>query len=147
MRRTIVFAGGWLAAVVASALLGLSVIAGPTGPPLTPADITDALARGTASPPPPSVRETTGPSPAVTSAGVRRYFTSAGGTVWATCTGGLVSLSAVTPSQGYQIHDRDLGPATSARVSFRLDVRHGHAAEYELNVTCAGEPQGHWDVN
>lgn len=142
------FAGGWLAAVVASALLGLSVIGAPADSPLTPADVTDALARGAASPPPASsAPETTGASPSTTATGARRYFASAGGTVWATCTGGLVSLSAVTPSQGYQIHDRDLGPAANARVSFRLDVHRGHAAEYELNVTCAGEPQGQWDAN
>src|SRR5688500_972916 len=118
MRRTIVFAGGWLAAVVAGALLGMSVIGGSAAEaPLTPQDVTDALARGEASPssPSPSLPSAAPPSPSPSSSagtaatGQRRYFTSPGGTVWATCAGNVVTLSAVTPRQGYQIHDRQLG--------------------------------------
>lgn len=141
-------AAGWLAAVVAGAVIGiaaLSAIGGTaTDAPLSQQDIADALARPPASgvpvPPAPPTTAT------ATATGNRRYFSNAGGTLWASCAGGQVTLSALTPNQGFRIDDKQVGPAASARVRFKQDVRRGHAAEYEVTVTCSGGvPQGQLD--
>jgi len=146
VRRTIWFAAGWLAAVVAGAVIGMSALGAiggtATDAPLSQQDIANALAgpATSAAPVPPA------PPVSATATGNRGYFSNAGGTLWATCVGGQVTLSALTPNQGYRIDDKQVGPASSARVRFKQDVRRGHAAEFEVRVTCAGGvPQGQVD--
>jgi hypothetical protein len=143
VRRTIVVAAGWLAAVAAGAVIGigaLGAIGGSgTDAPLSQQDIANALARpATSAAPAPDT-----PPASAAATGNRSYFSNAGGTFWASCVGDQVTLSALTPNQGYRIDQKQVGPAPTARVRFKQDVRRGHAAEYEVTVVCAGGvPQG-----
>ncbi len=158
MRREIVIAVGWLGAVAAAAVVGIATI-GPLGgdasgdPPLSQRDIDDSLrelgAQTSTTPSPPAPTGTRSAAPGPTSSprtassdASRTYMSEVGGTFWASCTGGLVTINSVSPRQGYRVDGKQLGPAPTAWVNFKLDARHGHSTEYSIAVTCVnGAPR------
>jgi hypothetical protein len=148
MRRGLVIAAGWVGAVVAAAAFGITTVsalgAGSTASgPLSQQQVSDRLTRGSAVPPPSATapgQPTTGPS-ATTSPTVyaaRQYFTTSGGSLWATCTGGQATVDTMTPRQGYRLDSSDKGPATTVWVQFKQDSDHGHNSDYHVTVTCVG---------
>jgi hypothetical protein len=137
----LVIAAAWVAAVAAAAVFGVAAVAAlagtGAGTPLSQREVSDRLAQ-TSSPAPGG---STGggqsaPLPS-TSAGARQYFATSGGGVWASCSGDLATLQS-TPRPGYRLDGSQPGPAPSAWVKFKLDVRRGHSNEYMVTVTCAG---------
>ena len=147
MPKRIALAAGWIAAIAAAATIGVATIGalrgGSDDAPLSLEQVNNALARPssakpvatTASPPPSSVQ---------TSSSVRKYISNPGGTLWASCAGDLATLSSISPSEGFRVDDKLLGPAPAAWVKFKVDVQHGHATEYTVTVDCpAGTPQDH----
>jgi len=141
VRRGPIIAAGWVGAVAAAAVFGLTTIsalgagAGPGGP-LTEQEVSDRLAQtppttqtGLASPGP-------RPSPTTGAVSARQYFTTSGGGVWASCAGGQARLETMTPRQGFRLDGSDAGPATAAWVRFKQDVEHGHGTEYQVTITC-----------
>ena len=53
-----------------------------------------------------------------------RVLTSDGGTVVASCSGGLVTLVSWSPAQGYHVVQADRGPAKTVTVRFSDDREH-----------------------
>lgn len=151
VRRGLVIAAGWAGAVATAAAFGLATIsalgagAGPSGP-LSQREVSERLTQASPTPlgsPTKSGEGTPAPSTtAATGAAQRQYFTTSGGGVWASCTGTIATLDSMTPRQGFRLDGYDKGPAATAWVRFKLDVRHGHDDEYQVTVTCPeGVPQ------
>jgi hypothetical protein len=154
VRRGVVIAAGWGAAVGAAALAGVASIdtlAGSAGGgPLSQQQVADRLAHASssasrpASPPAssgasePAASPTTGTGPSTGPSPTRQYYTTSGGSLWATCTGDSVTLDTMAPRPGYRIDGFQPGPASAAWVKFKVDVSRGHATEYLVTVTCAG---------
>lgn len=151
MRRGLVIAAGWGAAVGAAALAGVASIdalaGSKQGGPLTPEQVADRLAHasqsaaslptpgassGTATKPGTGTEPGTGPSPA------RQYYTTSGGSLWVTCAGDVARLDTMAPRPGYRLDGSQPGPAQTAWARFKADVSHGHATEYLVTVTCPG---------
>jgi hypothetical protein len=138
VRRGLIIAAGWVGAVVASTVLGVFSIstlggAGKSGP-LSQRQVSDRLAH--TSPGPDGTPTGAATSPAASANTARRYFTTSGGSLWASCTAGLATLDTVTPRSGYRLDGWERGPASSAWVQFKVDVEHGHGAEYRVTITC-----------
>ena len=156
MRRGVVIAAGWGAAVGAAALAGVASIdtlAGSAGGgPLSQQQVADRLARASlqpsgsaattpsagASPTAPEASSGTGTSPGPLPSTARRYYTTSGGSLWVTCTGDVATLDTMAPRAGYRIDGFQAGPAQTAWVRFKVDVSRGHATEYLVTVTCPG---------
>jgi hypothetical protein len=136
---------GWIGAIVTAAVFGLMTVsalgggAGPTG--LSQQEVSDRLARVSAAPTPSATGQPApGPSsaPTGTANAARQYFTTSGGSLWATCTGGQATVDTMTPRQGYRLDSYDKGPATTVWVRFQQDSDHGHDNQYHVTVTCTG---------
>jgi hypothetical protein len=147
----LLLAGAVLAVVGATAALSLLGGAfGLGGQPLSEADVQRSLAQpATAAPaaspghrtspvtrphrhasaPPPSRPPTQAPAPSPASG----QFASSGGTVFASCLSGRVTLTSWIPAQGYQTDGASRGPAGSAWVKFKSGGQ-----ELTVTVTCAG---------
>ena len=152
MRRGVVIAAGWGAAVGAAALAGVASIdtlAGSAGGgPLSQQQVADRLASasrsasqpssGGASAPAASPSAGTEPSTGAGPSPARKYYTTSGGSLWATCTGDSATLDTMAPRPGYRIDGFQPGPAPAAWVKFKVDVSRGHATEYLVTVTCPG---------
>ncbi|GAA1705690.1 hypothetical protein [Nonomuraea bangladeshensis] len=127
----------WAAtAVVATgtslAVLGLvgTGVTGASGHVLSEEDVAAALATAT-------VRAAATPAAAPESSRQGRLIRSAGGTVIASCDGGLVTLRSWSPAQDYSVDGVEPGPAAEAKVEF--EPREGE--EIELTIGCsAGRP-------
>ena len=144
MPKRIALTAGWIAAMAAAATIGVATIGalrgGSDDPPLSQEQVNNALDRPSSTKPPAS----TPSASAQASSPVRKYISNLGGTLWASCTGDLATLSSISPNQGFRVDDKLLGPARAAWVKFKLDVQHGHATEYTVTVDCpAGTPQDH----
>ncbi|MFJ8689025.1 septum formation initiator [Micromonospora wenchangensis] len=143
-RRTLLATAGWLAAAVLATLIGVAAIrlvgesiTGTPGGVRSQAEVERALAAPEPTPSAPvasaSSSPTAGPS---TTPGLRRSFSTPGGTAVAECVGSEVRLVSWAPAQGYRVKDVDRGPDDDAEVTFT-----GPAGEFEVNVGCiGGEP-------
>jgi hypothetical protein len=145
--KRIALTAGWIAALAAAATIGVATVGalrgGSDDPPLSQEQVNNALAGPSSRKPADSAASEPSPS-AQTSSSVRKYISSPGGTLWASCTGDLATLSSISPNQGYRVDDKLLGPAAAAWVKFKVDVQSGHATEYTVTVDCpAGTPQDH----
>lgn len=146
MRRGVAIAAGWGAAVGAAALAGVASVDMLAGADhsraLSPQQVTDRLAHASRSPgsgaitPTPGASPGTGTSPSTGTSPTRQYYTTSGGSLWVTCSGGTVTMDTIAPRPGYRIDGSQPGPAQSASVRFKVDVAHGHATEYLVTVTC-----------
>jgi hypothetical protein len=84
----------------------------------------------------PTATATATAAPPVDSA-TRRVLATAGGTIVASCTGGLVTMHSWSPAQGFRSDHAEPGPATTASIRFKADGN-----DVRIQVTCvAGEPQ------
>jgi hypothetical protein len=149
VRKGLVIAASWVAAVAAGAVLGvatISTVAGSTerSRPLSQREVsgrlsqTPQVSQGATTP---SRSEPVQP-PTATAGAARQYFTTSGGSLWASCADGRVTVETTTPRPGFRLDGSDRGPANEAWVRFKVDVEHGHATEYHVTVTCiAGVPQ------
>jgi hypothetical protein len=149
MRRGMVIGAGWVGAVVAAATFGLTTVsalrqsAGP-GEPLSQQEVGRRLAQASGAPSATgSGQATTPPVMATPNAqAARQYFTTSGGSLWATCTDGQATVDTMTPRQGYRLDSYDKGPATTVWVKFKQESDHGHNSELHVTVTCVkGLPQ------
>jgi hypothetical protein len=151
MRRGLVIGAGWVGAMVAAATFGITTVSAlrasaGSGEPLSQQEVSRRL--GQESNPPTDTtgpgQPTTGPSDTATptAQAARQYFTTSGGSLWATCTNGQASVDTMTPRQGYRLDSYDKGPSTTVWVKFKQDTDHGHSSEYHVTVTCVdGIPQ------
>lgn len=112
------------AAVAVLGLLGGS-LAGAGGHVMSGEEVHAALA-GAPSPP---------VSPGVPSraAGQAKVISTAGGTVIASCEGGLVQVRSWSPAQGYAVDDVDAEPDDTVKVEFESD----NAEDVEVEIGCA----------
>jgi hypothetical protein len=143
-----VIAAGWVGAVAAAATFGITTVSalrdGPaSGEPLSQQDVSRRLAQVSAAPGPSNTgpgQPTTQPSATATPTGLaeRQYFTTSGGSLWATCSDGLAAVDTMTPRQGYRLDSYDKGPSTTVWVRFKQESDHGHNSEYHVTVTCVG---------
>ncbi|GIH11913.1 hypothetical protein [Rugosimonospora africana] len=149
MRRGIVIAAVWVAALAGATIAGVasvSTLGGTGGEPLSQHDVENRLARTSPSPDEQASPARSGAPPSASgpaaSSPVRRYFPTTGGSLWATCGGGTATLDTMTPRSGYRLDGSSAGPAETAWVRFKVDVEHGHADEYRVTVVCRdGVPQ------
>jgi hypothetical protein len=139
MRRWGLAAVAWVVAAVATTFVGIAAveslgdgILGSPEQPLSRGNVESQLAAApqptastaaapvlpsdTPSQPPVAAPSTTTGSPKST-----RVLTSDGGTIVASCDGGLVTLVSWSPAQGYQVVQADRGPAKSVTVRFNDD--------------------------
>jgi hypothetical protein len=148
VRRGVVIAAGWGAAVGAAALAGVASIdtlAGSAGGgPLSQQQVADRLAHASpsassgASAPTPEASPSTGTQPSTAASPARQYYTTSGGSLWASCTGDSATLDTMAPRPGFRLDGSQPGPAPTAWVRFKVDVSRGHATEYLVTVTCPG---------
>ena len=139
-------AAGWLGAAVLAVLVGLGAVSvigngltsdGST-PALSAADVDRQLREATPAPSA-SAPAPTGTSPAGTEPTAE---STRGGTVVARCVGTQAEIVAMSPAQGFAVHEKDQGPQDDAEGEFR-----GSADEHDrvkITVTCAG---GHPSVS
>jgi hypothetical protein len=130
----------WVVAVSVALVVGLTAVGaigsgllGAAQQPMTPAQVTAALA--STDPPAPVAPAPAAPS-AAPAAAAPDVIATAGGTVLAHCTAGVAEVVSATPAQGFRVQteSEDGGP----RVRFRA----GHE-RYEVNVRCvAGRAVG-----
>jgi serine/threonine-protein kinase len=145
----------------AVAALGLvsGALTGTSGQVLTQGEARAALATLTRSPPP-SAAPTSPPQPgattppgATTSPGATtqpgtpegattepgtpegEFIRTPGGTVIASCSGGLVTLRSWSPAQGHSVDGVEPGPAREAEVEFEAD----EGEDVELRLGCSGD--------
>jgi hypothetical protein len=114
------------AAVAVLGLLGNGLTGSDShvlGPEEVRAELATATTRGAAT-----------PAPAATQTGQSRLIRSAGGTVIASCDGGLVTLRSWSPAQDYKVDGVEPGPAGEAKVEFEPD----EGEEVELTIVCSG---------
>lgn len=138
-RRTLIAAGGWLAAVVVATLIGMGGIR-LIGDSLTttPGGVLDQedVARALAVSPSPSVSPSPVGTPAASSsppAGQQRSFSSTGGSVIAGCRNGKPYLVTWSASPGYTITQHET-ESEHAEVRFE-----GSGGRFEIRVTCSGD--------
>ncbi|HKA68027.1 MAG TPA: hypothetical protein VKG85_02795 [Actinomycetes bacterium] len=145
---------GWVA--VTAAAFGISMaavtlvgssIGDPVANPLSAEQVRRQLelAGATASPSDSSTTEPTGPATGPTTGtrkptdgpsqpaadGQRKLLSSAGGTVIARCTGGLVKLESWSPANGFRTNHVDSGPDTTAEIEFESEHD-----RYKLEISC-----------
>jgi hypothetical protein len=142
-RRSLLVAAGWLGAAVLAVLVGLGAISvigngltsGST-PALSAADV-DRQLRAETPTPTPTGPQPTGPQP--TGPAEPTAESTRGGTVVARCVGTQAEIVAMSPAQGFAVHERDQGPQDDAEGEFR-----GSADDHDrvkITVTCAdGHP-------
>jgi len=151
MRKQAVFmTAGWFAAAIATTAVGVTAIdtlgagllsGSGTDAPLTESEVQRRLASESPSPAasatsaaPPTTPPTTAPTR--TNGVVARALPTPGGTVHATCSGGLASLTAWSPAQGFRADDPVRGPAAAVTIKFKKDRN-----EMTIVVRCVnGEP-------
>ncbi|MEV0232403.1 hypothetical protein [Nonomuraea sp. NPDC050786] len=121
------------AAVGVLALLGTG-LTGDSGRVLSQAEVRAALNTATQrTMSPPSSPATAAPS--TTSQG--KLIRSLGGTVIASCEGGLATLRSWSPAQNYSVDTVEPGPAREAKVEFEPDK----GEDIELRIVCvASQP-------
>ncbi|QDY09299.1 septum formation initiator [Micromonospora sp. HM134] len=143
-RRTLLATAGWLAAAVLATLIGVAAIrlvgesiTGTPGGVRSQAEVERALAAPEPTPSAPAASAPSSPTAGpATTPGLRRSFSTPGGTAVAECVGSEVRLVSWAPAQGYRVKDVDRGPDDDAEVTFA-----GPAGEFEVNVGCiGGEP-------
>ena len=145
--RTALIAAIWLAGVVLAAasvtaalvFLGDRVFA-TSGHVLSQAQVRRALTEHQSATPPgptsaaPGPSGTPSPAAAATTATAKTF---SGGTVFASCSAGQVTLTQRIPAQGFQIDGVSPGPAATASVRFTSG-----STEVLVTVTCsAGHPR------
>jgi hypothetical protein len=147
-QRILLVAAAWLVGAAATATAATAAVnalgaglLGPSSRPLSQAEVQRELsaAGGSGTPPAsssatpsPSGSRTTGPA-APPPAGDTVVLPTAGGTIFATCSGGQVTLVRWSPAQGYRTDGVVPGPADSAWVKFKAG-----RSELMVTVTCAG---------
>jgi hypothetical protein len=156
-RRALLVAAGWLGAAVLAVLVGLGAISvigngltsGST-PALSAADVDRQLREQTptTSAPAPTGTEPTGTEP-TESTGPTGTMPPAeteptadstrGGTVVARCVGTRAEIVAMSPAQGFAVHEKDQGPQDDAEGEFRGSA--DDRDRVKISVTCAdGRP-------
>jgi hypothetical protein len=148
VRRGLVIAAVWLGALVAAATFGVTTVSAlrasaGSSEPLSQQEVSQRLARASAVPAPSVTgpgQLATQPSISATPSGhaARQYFTTSGGSLWATCTDGQATVDTMTPRQGYRLDSFDTGPSATVWVKFKQESDHGHNSEYHVTVTCVG---------
>ncbi len=149
MSKRVALVSAVLVAALVAAVLGATAALrligggtfGPGGPPLSEADVRRSYSAMPS--PPPATPSPTGTSANGTSsasphptggAGTKSdVFPSAGGTVYASCTGGQATLTSWIPATGYLTDGALQGPAGSAWVKFKSG-----SSELTVTVTCRG---------
>ncbi|GIH92078.1 hypothetical protein ACFFMN_33295 [Planobispora siamensis] len=101
---------------------------GAPTPGATPAGTPDPMPTGTSTPSPATS------SPAAKPAGRSGVIRTAGGSVIARCSDGLVTLRSWSPAQGFQVDDVERGPAVRARVEFEADE-----TDVKIEVRCSAD--------
>ncbi|MBW4700555.1 MULTISPECIES: septum formation initiator [unclassified Micromonospora] len=146
-RRAFLATAGWLAAAVLATLIGVAAIrlvgesiTGTPGGVRSQAEVERALAAPAPATPATASPGPAGPGPSSAAAsstpGLRRSFSTPGGTAVAECVGADVRLVSWAPAQDYRVKDVDRGPDDDAEVTFA-----GPAGEFEVKVGCiGGEP-------
>ncbi|MEU1887529.1 septum formation initiator [Micromonospora rifamycinica] len=145
-RRTLLATAGWLAAAVLATLIGVAAIrlvgesiTGTPGGVRSQAEVERALADPEPTPVtagPGLSASSSPPAGPPASPGLRRSFSTVGGTAVAECVGADVRLVSWAPAQDYRVKDVDRGPDDDAEVTFA-----GPAGEFEVKVGCiGGEP-------
>ena len=141
-----------VAAAVVAAIFGataaLGLIGGAFGPggrPLSEADVRKALSAAprtpTATPSQPGQSQSRSPHPPTTAGAKKGTFSSAGGSVLASCASGDATLTRWIPATGYGTDGFVQGPARAAWVKFKAD-----GSEITVTVTCmSGKP--HFDAS
>lgn len=138
-RRVMVATAGWLAAVTAAVLAGLSAVrlidpgSGSGGEVLTPQQVAEQLAGAPATP-------SAAPAPSRPVEAVPKVLSGPGGTVVAEChPGGFAYLVSWTPAPGYRVEDVQRGPSEHA------DVRFEGPGRSQARVRCEeGVPSAEW---
>lgn len=134
----------WVATAVAAtgaavAALGLvsGALTGTSGQVLTQDEARAALATLTRSAPPSAVPATSPPPGATAAPGTPEgeFIRTPGGTVIASCSGGLVTLRSWSPAQGHSVEGVEPGPARAAEVEFEAD----EGEDVELRLGCSGD--------
>ncbi len=131
----------WAATAIAAtgaavAALGLvsGALTGTSGPVMTQGEARAALAtRSHTSPPaatPPEI-----PPPSATAEPEGELIRTPGGTVIASCSGGMVTLRSWSPAQGYSVDGVEPGPAREAEVEFEA----GEREDVELKLGCSAD--------
>jgi hypothetical protein len=161
-RRALLVAAGWLGAAVLAVLVGLGAISvigngltsGST-PALSAADVDRQLREQTptTSAPAPTGTEPAGTEPAGTEPTESTEPTGTmppaeteptadstrGGTVVARCVGTRAEIVAMSPAQGFAVHEKDQGPQDDAEGEFRGSA--DDRDRVKISVTCAdGRP-------
>jgi hypothetical protein len=150
-RRALLVAAGWLGAAVLAVLVGLGAISvigngltsGST-PALSAADVDRQLREQTptTSAPAPTGTEPTGTEPTGTMPPAETEPTAdstRGGTVVARCVGTRAEIVAMSPAQGFAVHEKDQGPQDDAEGEFRGSA--DDRDRVKISVTCAdGRP-------
>lgn len=132
-----------VSATAALRLVGTGAF-GPGGKPLSQADVQRALAQQSPATPAQRTPQPTRshgspsgkPSPhhsAPNARPVSGSFSSSGGSVFAHCLSGQVTLTGLIPAQGYGTDGYFKGPATSAWVKFKSGT-----SEVTVTATCGG---------
>jgi hypothetical protein len=148
-KRVAVVAAIWLAGAVVAAIGATAALTfagaglfGSAGQTLSQAGVREELAQqpaaGPARPPavaPATPRGSTSPSPGTASgqAAAPREFTTQGGTVLVSCSGGRAWLAAIIPAQGYQVDNKVRGPAPSVWATLSAG-----ATGVRVTATCSG---------
>lgn len=134
----------WMATAVAAtgaavAALGLvsGALTGTSGQVLTQDEARAALATLTRSPQPSAASASPPPPGATTPPGTPEgeFIRTPGGTVIASCSGGLVTLRSWSPAQGHSVDGVEPGPAREAEVEFEAD----EGEDVELRLGCSGD--------
>ncbi|MEU4230712.1 hypothetical protein AB0F17_41025 [Nonomuraea sp. NPDC026600] len=118
------------AAVAVLGLLG-GVLTGTSGRVLSQGEIRAALSTATVRAP-----GTAAPAASASPRG-GGFIRTAGGTVIASCAGGLVTLRSWSPAQGYSVDDVDPGPRQQAMVEFEADEDEG--GDVDVRIGCSGD--------
>jgi hypothetical protein len=158
--RSLLAAGGWLAAAVVATLAGLAAVrvigegitSSAGADVLTPREAARQLASAsplaspTSGPVPGPSRSTPEASPSAVGSSAasprpaRKLVSTPGGTVVAECDGSVVRLKSWAPAQGYGVKQVKPGPDEHAEVSFE-----GASGRVEIRLRCAnGRPAASW---
>ncbi|OAA23647.1 hypothetical protein UG55_103585 [Frankia sp. EI5c] len=169
-RRGALALAGWLSAAAAATLVGLAAInvigdgiTDPTGEVISEARLAQDLAAPTSTSPAPlttssspsPLRSAADPSPgsgvgvgvgagAGANGGMAaRALSTPGGTAVSRCDGDQVTLTTITPAQGYAVQRSERGPAREAEVRFT-----GSAGDVEMRIECGdGQPVMTWKLD
>jgi hypothetical protein len=137
-----------VAAAIVAAIFGataaLRLIGGAFGPggrPLSESDVRKAFSAAprtpTASPSQPGQSQSRSPHPSTTAGARKGTFSSAGGSVLASCASANATLTRWIPATGYGVDGFVQGPARVAWVKFKAN-----GSEITVTVTCvSGKPQ------